>query len=274
MGGGGGFFSDVGKAASSVVKSITKGVGDILGEVTDVVKAVTPWNDDTTLGKAATLASLAAGGYFAYSALAGTGATAAASGATTAGLSAEGAAAVGTGATATGSIGAATSGAMGAGLPGVAAATVPSVGAETSAAGTGSGLFSSIGSFVTKHPLATGMIASGALQGVGSYLQAKEMAKLKEQEIEESRRQFDALHNMGLDKGAKAVESPTQRVRRKMAEQELGRPLTPQELSIIYNSIPAKSYDTRAGRYAGGLTGITSKIADYYNSSNIGLFRV
>lgn len=252
MGGVGGFFNDVGKAVGGITKSLGKGLGGVLGGVTDVVKAVTPWNDDTTLGKAATLAALAAGGYFAYSALTGTGATAAASGATTAGLSAEGAAAAGTGAT----------------------AAVPSVGAEASAAGSGSGLFSSIGSFVTKHPLATGMVASGALQGVGSYLQAKEMAKLKEQEIEELRRQFDALHNMGLDKSAKAVESPTQRVRRKMAEQRLGRPLTPQELFIIYNTIPAKSYNTRAGRYAGGLTDIASKIADYYNSSNIGLLKV
>lgn len=75
-----------------------------------------------------------------------------------------------------------------------------SLGANSASSG---GLFSSIGSFMKSHPLASTMIGSGLAQGVGGYLSAQEMAKAQKAAAEEQRRQFDALHNYGGSFGGK-----------------------------------------------------------------------
>ena len=277
----GGVVKSIGHGISHAFKQVTHGVEHLFGEAGKVWSKITPWDDDTGLGKVLNVASLAAIGYFGGSALGLWGGQEAAGGTTAGAMAESGGSGSLFSATASGSVG------LGSGLSSVstggAAAGIASEGiglTSLTPAASQSGLFTSalntakdIGAgalnFAKAHPLATGMIASGALQGVGSYLQGKAMQDMKEKEIEEQKREFNLLHNMGLDTSAPKVLSPIEKLRLRQAQQQV---TTPQELELLLRNYPAQSIETRAGRFRSDTNELVPLLQSYYNRGNIGLF--
>jgi len=302
----GGVVKSIGHGISHVFKQVTHGVEHLFGEAGKVWSKITPWDDDTGLGKILNVASLAAIGYFGGSALDLWGGQEAA-GTTTAGALAESGgsgslfSAAGVPTTATGAVdfgaslgatGAATAteaGATGVGsslslMPAATGSAISATPATTATIASSTNLlapaeqatsqgslFTSALNFAKAHPLATGMIASGALQGVGSYLQGQAMQEMKEKEIEEQKREFNLLHNMGLDTSAPKVLSPVERLRLQQAQQQV---TTPQELELLLRNYPSQSIETRAGRFRSDTNELVPLLQSYYNRGNIGLFTI
>jgi len=276
----GGVVKSIGHGISHAFKQVTHGVEHLFGEAGKVWSKITPWDDDTGLGKILNAAALAAIGYWGGSQI-GLWGTQEAAGATTAGTLAESGENALSSATASGSVG------LGSGLSSVSTGgtaagvasegigltssmpTVSQGGLFTSALKTAKDIGSGALNLAKAHPLAAGMIASGALQGIGGYLQGKAMQDMKEKEIEEQKREFNLLHNMGLDTTASKVLSPIEKLRLQQAQQQA---TTPQELELLLRNYPAQSIETRAGRFRSDTNELVPLLQSYYNRGNIGLF--
>ncbi|MGE4487888.1 MAG: hypothetical protein AB7C95_08835, partial [Synergistaceae bacterium] len=125
-----GFVSSITKPFKGVVNAAKDVVGGVTGAVNDVLSPITPWNDNTTTGRLANMALLAAAGYGVSQLASGAGA-------------AEGVATAGTGVSTTGTApamiaGEGATGIASTGATGFSASGAP-IFADTGLATTGSG---------------------------------------------------------------------------------------------------------------------------------------